>query len=167
MFLLAVKFKTFKSDIIKNLPSEHAFYLFSFAIPILFLSFTGKKFDKYLFFLYPLCSLFFTEILLKLYKINFLLKIGLLLTSLNFLAVLLVQSYGLEDLKYRIEIVKKGLPVKENLIFYSEVNPLFIYFYKKPIPLIKEEKDLQSYLEKGFVVLSPKEFKSLPSFLVL
>lgn len=167
LFLLAIKFKTFKRDIIKNLPSEHAFYFFSFAIPILFLSFTGEKFDKYLFFLYPLCSLFFTEILLKLYKINFLLKISLLLTSLNFLAVLLVQSYGLEELKYKLEIVKKTLPVKENLVFYLEVNPLFIYLYKKPIPVIKDEKELPSYLEKNFLILSPKEIKSLPHFLVL
>lgn len=167
VLLLLIKLKTLLKKKSSIFSTELGFYFLIFFIPILILSFTGEKFDKYLLFLYPVVSLFMSELLLKFYSQRFLLSFGIVLFILNFLAILLIRYNSLEDLNYKIDLVKANLPKKEKIIFYKEENPLFLFYLGKSIPVVKEEKEVLKYLKNGYGVFTFEEIKTLNPVLVL
>ena len=149
------------------LSGESWLYFFAFSFPVFLLSFTGEKFDKYLLYLYPFVALFMSDALLNLYSKKFLLGLGIVLFILNFLAIFIIRFGSLEDLKYRIDLIKANLPKKEKVIFYKQENPLFLFYLKKTVPVIKKEKELLKYYKNGYSFFTTKERKGLVPSLVL
>ncbi len=161
ILLLLIKAKTLLKKDFSLFSAEPGFYFLVFFIPIFLLSFTGEKFDKYLLFLYPIVALFMSEILLWCYSKKFLLSLGAFLFILNLSAILLIQLNSLEDLNYKIDLIKINLPKKEKIIFYQEENPLFIYYLGRPVPVVKEESKFLKYLKSGYGAFTTEEIRNL------
>jgi len=149
-----------------SLSGQSWLYFFAFSLPVFLLSFTGEKFDKYLLYLYPFVALFMSDALLNLYSKKFLLGLGIVLFILNFLAIFIIRFSSLEDLKYRIDLIKANLPKKEKVIFYKQENPLFLFYLKKTVPVIKKEKELLKYYKNGYSFFTTEERKELVPSLV-
>lgn len=166
IILILIKIRTIIKKVVLLLNDDTKIYLFAFGISILLLSFTGEKFDKYLLFLYPFVALFLTNLLLNLYSFRFLLSFGVILFVLNCLAILAIQFNSLEDLRYKIDIIKANFPKKENKVFYKEENPLFIFYSEKPIPVLKEKRDVWELLKKGYGVFATEKINEFIPALV-
>ncbi len=165
--LFLLKIKTFLKKEVSFLPSQEWLYFFMFSFPVLFLSFTGEKFDKYLFYLYPFVALFISNVLLRLYSKKFLLYLGTVLFILNLSAVLTIRGYSLKDLRYKVDLVRVNLPKDKKIVFYKKENPLFIFYLKRPIPIIKEKKKFWKYFRKGYGIFTFEEIKGIVPSLVL
>lgn len=142
LFLLLLKIKTLTRNylfFLQSYPLNLYFSIFFFSL--VFLSFTGEKFDKYLLFIYPLSALFFSEILIKLYEERFLLKISTLFYLINCSAVLITLTISYPDIKKTIILWKNTLDPKRSYFFQKEIHPLFLYLLKRPIPLLTEVKE--------------------------
>jgi len=166
--LLMLKIGTLKesfSAMLKAFPFR--LYLFLTLIPLFLLSFTGSKFDKYLLHLYPLFSLALAELLLKFYSEKTLLKVSFFLFFLNFLAVIIFSLSPLEDLKLKENIWKRNLSKEGKYLFFEEVQPLLIFKLKRPIPVIKNETEIEKALREKGIILSPREIPHLSPFLIL
>lgn len=158
--LISIKFKNFIKFMKTSTNPEIKLYLISFLIPLILLSFTGEKFDKYLLFLYPFLSLFLSEVLLNLYSKTFLFRFFAFLMMINFFAILGIQFSQFEEVKFKTKFLAENLPKHEKYSFYMEVNPYILYLLQKPVPVIKSEKDLSKILEQGYFILSPFKIKN-------
>ncbi|MEO0297183.1 MAG: glycosyltransferase family 39 protein [candidate division WOR-3 bacterium] len=166
-FLIFLKSKILFQNSSKIFSEESLFYLSLFVIPLILLSFTGEKFDKYLLFIYPFVALFLSEILSKLYNLRFLIFLSTILMILNALAIILIKASTLKDLKFKEQIFIKQISCVQNLYFYQKINPLVIYYFDKPIPLIKNEEELNIHLKNGNPVLVPFKIKGYtPKFIL-
>lgn len=155
--LLLFKIKYLKEkyfDLLQNYPIN--LFLFLCFIPIVLLSFTGEKFDKYLLFLYPISSLFLSELLLKLYRKNFLLKLSCLFYGISFLAVIIPLFLSYKNLKTETNLWKTHLDPKKDYLFYQNIHPLALFLLKRPVPLLKNLENLQ---DKNKILISPKSIK--------
>ncbi len=156
-FLLFLKIKTLKesfSYFLKNYPSN--LFLSLCIFPLIFLSFTGQKFDKYLLFLYPFFSLFLAELLLKLYRENFLFKLSSLFYGLSFLAVILTLLIPYKNLKIETNLWKIYLDPTKEYLFYQNIQPLALFLLKRPVPLIENLENLQ---DKNKILISSEFIK--------
>lgn len=156
-FLLFLKIKTLKecfSYFLKKYPSN--FFISLCIFPLIFLSFTGQKFDKYLLFLYPFFSLFLAELLLKLYRENFLFKLSSLFYGLSFLAVILTLLIPYKNLKIETNLWKIYLDPTKEYLFYQNIQPLALFLLKRPVPLIENLENLQ---DKNKILISSEFIK--------
>ena len=124
-------------DLVKIKHQGMLLYFISSLIPLLILSFTGKKFDKYLLFLYPLFAILLTKTLLNLYSGRFVFYISIVLFILNFLAVFVTYAYQIKSLRPQFLYLEKSLPCQENLCFFDEPHYLFSILCEKKIPKCK------------------------------
>ncbi len=166
-FLFLLKIKTFFRKTLSSVSNQEWLYFSMFGFSVLFLSFTGEKYSKYLLFLFPFVALFISNILLKLYSEKSLLCIGTCFFILNLSAVLIIRSYDLQDLRYKVDLVKVNLPKDKKIVFYKKENPLFIFYLKRPIPIIKEKKKFWKYFRKGYGIFTFEEIKGIIPSLVL
>jgi len=127
-------------------------------MPLLILSFTGEKFDKYLLFIYPIFAILHAKILLNLYSERFVFYATFFLFILNFLACSLSYVLQITSLRPKIISLQKSIPCQERLCFFDEPVYLFSLLCERKIPKCKERKDLSSALvmmgipcgEKGY-----------------
>ena len=127
-------------------------------IPLLILSFTGEKFDKYLLFIYPIFAILLAKILLNLYSERFVFYATFALFILNLLACSLSYILQITSLRPKIISLQKSIPCQEKLCSYDEPVYLFSFLCERKIPKCKERKDLGSALvimgisceEKGY-----------------
>ncbi|MCS7149127.1 MAG: glycosyltransferase family 39 protein [Caldimicrobium sp.] len=165
LFLTLYGFRSLKK-VFRETEVEGKIYLGSFTIPIILLSFTGEKFDKYLLFLYPLASLFFANILLKLYNERILFGLGLIMVLLNFIFISGIHLHQRGEINFKMSLWKKNLLPKENYHFFKEVPSFALYLLKKPCPIIREEDSIKE-LKRGSFLISSSEIKDLTPKLVL
>jgi hypothetical protein len=133
-------------------------YLISFFIPLLILSFTGQKFDKYLLFIYPMFAILLAKILLNLYSERFVFYATFAFFILNFLACSLSYVLQITSLRPKIISLQKSIPCQERLCFFNEPVYLFSLLCERTIPKCKHSVDLSSTLvimgipceEKGY-----------------
>lgn len=141
-------------ETLREFSSEDKVYLASFIVPLILLSITGEKFDKYLLFLYPISALFFTNILLRLYNEKFLYTLGIVLVTLNLSIIILSNFYHREELLLKTALWKKTLSPKKECYLYREFNPLAPYILKRPCPLLKEVIP-KNNIKTDSILLSP------------
>ncbi len=103
-------------------------------LSLLVLSFSGKKYDKYLLFLHPLVALFLAKSLYELYALRLLLPLALVLFFLNFSVVFALNLKQIKELAPKIEALKKELGCSEKICFASEENHLFVLLCQRRIP---------------------------------
>ncbi len=144
-----------------------ALYFFSVFIPLLLLSFTGSKFDKYLLYLYPIASLWLAELLLQIYSCKFLLKVSSIILFLNFLVVTILTYLPFKDLETNTLLWIKNLDPQGSYIFYQQVHPLASYILQRPLSVLEDEAKAREALNKGHSILTPVELKPLRLHLVL
>lgn len=161
VLLLLLKSKELMTRLKAYLQFPQGFYLSFFLVPLVMLSFTGEKFDKYLLFLYPVFSVFISQTLLTLYNYRWLLRLGLVLVFINFGLVTGLQLIQLEDLKFKSQAVANSINPKEKYAFYLESHPFLLFLLKRPIPVLQEEKEVYLALKEGISVISPREFSQL------
>jgi 4-amino-4-deoxy-L-arabinose transferase-like glycosyltransferase len=133
-------------------------YFISSFMPLLILSFTGEKFDKYLLFIYPIFAILLAEILLNLYSERFVFYATFFLFILNLLACSLSYVLQITSLRPKIMSLQKSIPCQERLCSYDEPVYLFSLLCERKISKCKERKDLGSALvimgipceEKGY-----------------
>jgi 4-amino-4-deoxy-L-arabinose transferase-like glycosyltransferase len=113
-------------------------------MPLLILSFTGEKFDKYLLFIYPIFAILLAKILLNLYSERFVFYATFFLFILNLLACSLTYVLQITSLRPKIISLQKSIPCQERLCSYDEPVYLFSLLCEKKIPKCKEKKDLSS-----------------------
>lgn len=168
LLLLLFKIKELKkiySQLLKDHPLN--FFLTLSLLPLLFLSFTGQKFDKYLLFLYPLFSLFLSEVLLRLYKEDLLLKISALFFGICYLVVILPLLANLKTLKLEISLWEKNLHPQKKYLFYEKIHPLALFILKNPIPVIKDFRELQNFGKGEKILICPDLIKDKRPYLIL
>ncbi len=144
---------------------EISFIFFSAFIPVLLLSFTGEKFDKYLLYLYPLWAIFFVLVLEKYF--SFLKNLALICFILSVVSYFSIQIFKIKDLSYKIDIIKANINPHQKLVFWQDEMPLIIYYYGKPIKVLKNKKKLKSFLEKGYFIISKKPLPGLIDKIIL
>ncbi len=133
-------------------------YLISSFTPLLILSFTGEKFDKYLLFIHPLFAILLAKILLNLYSEKLLFYTTFILFIINFLACSLSYAFQIKSLRPKILFLEKNLPCQERLCFLDEPLYLFSILCESKIPKCKDSVDFKSALvimgmpceEKGY-----------------
>lgn len=166
--LLFIKIKhLWKNHLIQLKAHPLSLYFSSLFIPLLLLSFTGSKFDKYLLYLYPIASLFFVEILLKIYSQKFLIRFVGIILFLNLLIVTLATYFPLKDLKTNTSLWIENLNPKKDYLFYQQAHPLAIFILQRPLAIIKQEEEAKEILKQGHYVLSPVELNFARQELVL
>jgi hypothetical protein len=146
---------------------EHQVLLLYFIpsfIPLLILSFTGEKFDKYLLFIYPMFAILLAKILLNLYSERLVFYATFALFILNFLACSLSYVLQITSLRPKIMSLQKSIPCQERLCSFDEPVYLFSLLCEKKIPKCKHSVDLVS----GFVIMGiPCEEKGYQTRLTL
>jgi len=153
-FFAILRFKKKEYEIKKE--SFLAFIFFSAFIPVLLLSFTGEKFDKYLLYLYPLWAIFFSLWLSKFYSINFLQKVATLCFLINLATYFVIHIYKLEKISYKVQVIRATMRSYQTkkLAFWQNQHPLMIYYYNKPIEVLKSYQEVKKYLKKGYHIIS-------------
>lgn len=168
LLLLLLKLKFIYKDASRYLKAHPlALYFFSVFIPLLLLSFTGSKFDKYLLYLYPITSLWLAELLLQFYSRNLLLKVSSVILFLNFFVLTILTYLPLKDLETNTLLWVKNLDPKENYLFYQQVHPLASYILQRPLAVLEDEAKAKEALNKDHSILTPVELKPLRPHLVL
>ncbi|MCI4453628.1 MAG: phospholipid carrier-dependent glycosyltransferase [Thermodesulfobacterium sp.] len=127
-------------------------------MPLLILSFTGEKFDKYLLFIYPIFAILLAKILLNLYSERLVFYATFALFILNFLACSLSYVLQITSLRPKIMSLQKSIPCQERVCFFDEPSYLFNILCERKIPKCKPSVDLVSALvimgtscgEKGY-----------------
>jgi len=119
-------------------------YLFLIFIPLLVLSFTGQKFDKYLFFIYPFVAITFAKIFFAVYTERFVIYASFFLFILNFLAVSISYGYQIKSLKPKMLALRDALPCKQRLCFLDDSVYLFSILCEKKIPKCVDKEDINS-----------------------
>ncbi len=149
IFLLFASIVKFKQEFLKQLKDKKlGFVLVLALIPVILLSFTGQKYDKYLLYLYPLWSLVFLIMLSKYYSYRFLKNLSLIIFSVTFLAYFIVEIYNLKERSYKIELLKNSIINTHNIVFWEKENPLMVFYYNKPVKVVKNKDELLSYAQK-------------------
>ncbi len=151
----------------RSLKEENtALIFFSAFIPVILLVFTGKILSNYLLYIYPFWAVFFAIILDE----NF----SFFKNFLFIYFILIVLSYGLvqfsreKDLRYKVGVVKANINSHQKLVFWQDEMPLIIYYYGKPIKVLKNKKELDKYLQKGYMIISSKLLPGLvDKFIIL
>lgn len=159
-FLLLVLAKTKEIGIYWKNKSSYLFRLstFSLFIPLILLSFTGEKFDKYLLFLFPFSSFWLAELLLYLYRQKWPFLIGTISLILNFIVITLLLYINAVEIKKESQIYLKTIlkEANEKLTFFQKAHPLVLYTFKKSIPVVIKKEELYIYLKNGYLILSPE-----------
>ncbi|WP_028845651.1 ArnT family glycosyltransferase [Thermodesulfovibrio thiophilus] len=151
--LLFVSIIKFKQEFLKQLKDKKlGFVLVLALIPVILLSFTGQKYDKYLLYLYPLWSLVFLIMLSKYYSYRFLKNLSLIIFSVTFLAYFIVEIYNLKERSYKIELLKNSIINTHNIVFWEKENPLMVFYYNKPVKVVKNKNELLSYAQKNKII---------------
>ncbi len=163
--LILLKFKEVKAYFKERADKFLKLTLFALFIPLILLSLTGKKFDKYILFLYPFSALWMTEILCFLYqkqkKLIFIFVS--FLTTLNFLFITSISLTQSRNIKTQIPIFLHPLLnlSQQKLAFYQRAHPLVLYSFKKTLPVLKEREKVEEALKEGYWILSPVLIKDL------
>jgi len=160
LFYLFWKEKSYLKEKFFNLFSklkedkELLFLLTISLAPIVLLSFTGKKYDKYLLWIYPFWSLLFSKIIIKKFSTSQFLKKLFLILFLANLTVLGVITYKTSTtFSDKLQDIKKEI-ISNHLVFWQKENPLIIFYASTPIKVLTKEEELLVFLNQGYEVIS-------------
>ena len=122
--------------------------------PIVLLSFTGKKYDKYLLWIYPFWGLLFSKIITKNFSTSQFLKKLFLILFLANLTVLGVITYKTSTtFSDKLQDIKKEI-ISNHLVFWQKENPVIVFYASTPIKVLKKEEELLVFLNQGYEVIS-------------
>jgi 4-amino-4-deoxy-L-arabinose transferase-like glycosyltransferase len=144
----------------KLIQNKEVFFLSTVAIiPVFLLSFTGKKFDKYLLWVYPFWAIIFSKIFVENFSMSFLLGLkkfllGLVLINLIFLGT--IAFYNSNQISYQLHVIKKEI-IQGRLAFWQKENPVIIFYASSPVKVLTTEEDLSNLLNQGYNIISEEK----------
>lgn len=102
--------------------------------------------------IYFIWSLVFLIMLSKYYSYRFLKNLSLIIFSVTFLAYFIVEIYNLKERSYKIELLKNSIINTHNIVFWEKENPLMVFYYNKPVKVVKNKDELLSYAQKNKII---------------
>ncbi len=159
----------------KSYLKERVFYLFSklkedkellFLLtisftPIVLLSFTGKKYDKYLLWIYPFWGLLFSKIIIKNFSNSHLLKKLFLILFLTNLIILGVINYkNSTTFSDKLQNIKKEI-ISDHLVFWQKENPIIVFYAPTPVKVLTKEEELLIFLNQGYKIISEERLNQV------
>jgi len=127
--------------------------------PIVLLSFTGKKYDKYLLWIYPFWSLLFSKIIIKNFSTSHLLRKFFLIPFLTILFLANLIILGVINYKIsttfsdKLQNIKREI-ISNHLVFWQKENPIIVFYAPTPVKVLTKEEDLLAFLNQGYEVIS-------------
>ncbi|QER41457.1 hypothetical protein F1847_01385 [Thermodesulfobacterium sp. TA1] len=136
---------------------ELLFLLTISLIPVFCLSLTGKKFNKYLLWVYPFWALFFSKIIFNNLGIfSILRKVFIVLVGLNVVVLGVITFKTSFELSYQLRIIKEEI-IQGPLAFWQKENPIIIFYGPSPIKVLTKEEELLTLLNQGYNILSEEK----------
>jgi 4-amino-4-deoxy-L-arabinose transferase-like glycosyltransferase len=160
LFYLFWKEKIYLKERVLNLFSklredkELLFLLTISLAPIILLSFTGKKYDKYLLWIYPFFALLISKILIRNFSTSAFLGRLFLIPFLANLIIFGVIAYkNSTTLSDKLQNIKKEI-ISDHLVFWQKENPIIVFYAPTPIKVLTKEEELLIFLNQGYKIIS-------------
>lgn len=68
------------------------------------------------------------------------------------MAYFIVEIYNLKERSYKIELLKNSIINTHNIVFWEKENPLMVFYYNKPVKVVKNKDELLSYAQKNKII---------------